>query len=73
MSGSNDARSEMRADLSVGLTIRPCCQTCIDTYLAPDKTFLELREMINSGSVNPLNDFSAVCRAEIESLRAKRF
>src|SRR5215468_7735489 len=45
----------------------------VDTYLAPDKTFLELREMINSGSVNPLNDFSAVCRAEIDSLRPKQF
>jgi hypothetical protein len=45
----------------------------IDTYLAPDKTFLELREMINSGAVDLLHDFSAVCRAEIEALRAQQF
>src|SRR5262252_3089020 len=45
----------------------------VDTYLAPDKTFLELREMINRGSVNLLRDFSAACRAEIESLRARQF
>jgi hypothetical protein len=28
----------------------------VDTYLAPIKTFLELREMINSGSVNLLRE-----------------
>ena len=45
----------------------------VDTYLAPDKTFLELREMINSGSVYLLCEFSVVCRAELESLRAQQF
>ena len=41
----------------------------VDTYLAPDKTFLELREMINSGSVDLLCEFSVACRAEFESLQ----
>ena len=45
----------------------------IDTYLAPDKTFLELREMIHSRSVDLLRDFGAVCRAEFEELRSKQF
>jgi hypothetical protein len=45
----------------------------IDTYLEPDKTFLELREMINSASVDLLREFSVACRAEFESLRAKQF
>jgi hypothetical protein len=45
----------------------------INTYLAPDKTFLELREMIDSGSVDLLRDFSAACRAEFDSLRAQQF
>jgi hypothetical protein len=45
----------------------------IDTYMAPDMTFLELREMIDSGSVDLLRDFSAACRAEFESLRAQQF
>src|SRR5262245_64762990 len=39
----------------------------IDTYLAPDKSFLELREMINSDSVDLLRDFSVACRTEFES------
>jgi len=42
----------------------------VDTYLEPDKTFLELREMLNSGSIDLLRDFSEACRAELESLRA---
>jgi hypothetical protein len=44
----------------------------IDTYLAPDKSFLELREMINSGSVDLLGEFSVACRAEFDSLRARQ-
>jgi hypothetical protein len=47
-------------------------QKIVDTYLAPDKTFLELREMINSGSVNLLGEFSVACRAEFDSLRARQ-
>ena len=45
----------------------------VDTYLAPNKTFPELREMVNSGSVDLLRDFSEACRAELESLRAQQF
>jgi hypothetical protein len=45
----------------------------VDTYLAPDKTFLELREMINSESVDLLREFSEACRAEFEQLRAEKF
>jgi hypothetical protein len=43
----------------------------IDTYLVPNKTFLELREMTNSGSIDLLRKFSETCRAEFESLRAQ--
>ena len=46
-------------------------RTIVDTYLKPNKTFLELREMANSGSIDLLRDFSETCRAEFESLRAQ--
>jgi hypothetical protein len=46
-------------------------RTIFDTYLKPNKTFLELREMANSGSIDLLRDFSETCRAEFESLRAQ--
>lgn len=42
----------------------------MDTYLEPDKTFVELRQMANSGSIDLLGKFSEACRAEFESLRA---
>jgi hypothetical protein len=45
----------------------------VDTYLAPDKTFLELREMINSGSVDLLREFSEACRSEFAGLRTEQF
>jgi hypothetical protein len=45
----------------------------VDTYLAPDKTFLELREMVNSGSVDLLRDFTTACGVEVESFRAQQF
>lgn len=45
----------------------------LDTYVAPDKTFLELREMVRSGSVNLLEEFSAACREEFGSLHGKKF
>jgi hypothetical protein len=45
----------------------------VDTYVAPIKGFLELREMINSRSVNLLSEFSLECRAEIETVLSRQF
>ena len=40
----------------------------IRVYLEPNKTFPELRDMADSGSIDPLRNFSEACRAEAESL-----
>ena len=40
----------------------------IDAYLEPNKTFPELRQMADSGLIDPLRNFSEACRAEAESL-----
>ena len=40
----------------------------INAYLEPNKTFPELREMANSGLIDPLRNFSEACRAESERL-----
>ena len=45
----------------------------VDTYDAPEKTFLQLREMLAEGSIDILGRFSDVCRAESDSLRAQQF
>jgi hypothetical protein len=41
----------------------------LDTYLQPDKTFLDLRQMANSGAIDLFVDFSDACRAELKTLR----
>jgi len=40
----------------------------IRVYLEPNKTFPELREMADTGLIDPLRNFSEACRAESESL-----
>jgi len=41
----------------------------LDTYLEPDKSFVELREMVIDGTIDLLRDFSHACRAEFEGMR----
>src|SRR3981189_2246179 len=43
----------------------------VDTYLVPNKTFRELREMTIDGSIDLLREFGEACRAEFESLRSQ--
>jgi len=45
----------------------------LDTYLEPDKSFIELRDMANSGSIDLLRDFSDACRAEFAALGVHQF
>jgi hypothetical protein len=40
----------------------------INSYLEPNKTFPELRQMAHSGLIDPLRNFSEACRSEAESL-----
>jgi len=42
----------------------------LDAYLEPNRSFLELREMVHSGAIDLLNNFTDACRAELESLSA---
>jgi hypothetical protein len=37
--------------------------------LEPNKTFVELREMINKNTIDILGDFGKACREEFRSLR----
>ena len=45
----------------------------LDTYLEPDKSFVELREMAIDGTIDLLHGFSDVCRDEFEEIKAKQF
>jgi hypothetical protein len=44
-------------------------QKIIDTYLEPNKTFLELREMIDQKAIDILGNFGEACREEFQSLQ----
>jgi hypothetical protein len=45
----------------------------LDTYLEPDKSFVELREMVIDGTIDLLRDFSHACRDEFEGMRPIHF
>jgi hypothetical protein len=37
----------------------------IDTYLAPNKTFKDVTQILDDKAINPLRDFSIACREEL--------
>jgi len=41
----------------------------VNTYLEPNKSIPELRDMVNSGAMDPLRDFSEACREEFHTLQ----
>ena len=43
----------------------------VDTYTEPNKTFIEVREMVTTKAIDILGDFSKACREEFESLRTE--
>jgi hypothetical protein len=45
----------------------------LDTYLEPDKSFVELREMVIDGTIDLLRGFSDACRDEFEEMRPIQF
>ncbi|MBR1234235.1 hypothetical protein [Bradyrhizobium sp. AUGA SZCCT0182] len=45
----------------------------LDTYLEPDKSFVELREMAINGSIDLLRGFSDACHDEFERMRPIQF
>ena len=48
-------------------------KTIVDTYLEPDKSFLELHDMAKSGSIDLLREFSEACHDEFEEMRGLQF
>jgi hypothetical protein len=45
----------------------------LNTYLEPDKSFVELREMAIHGALDLLRGFSDACRDEFEHIRDEQF
>ena len=49
------------------------CRKIMDAYLAPDKSFVELRDMANKGTFDLLQEFGIVCRQECEEMWERQF
>ena len=45
----------------------------LDTYLEPDKSFVQLREMAVDGSIDLLRGFSDACHDEFEQMKPGQF
>jgi len=45
----------------------------LNTYLEPDKSFVELREMAIDGTIDLLQGFSDACHDEFEEMRPRQF
>jgi hypothetical protein len=45
----------------------------LDTYLEPDRSFIELREMVIDGTIDLLQGFSDACHDEFEEMQARQF
>ena len=41
----------------------------VETYLAPNRTALELHELLSNHAIDPLRAFSEECRAELQALQ----
>ena len=67
--------SRMRA-LSSALVVQRADEVArkiLDTYLEPDKSFVELREMAVDGTIDLLRGFSDACHDEFEEMRPQQF
>jgi hypothetical protein len=61
----SDPRIAERADKFVRMVV--------DTYALPNKTVPELRDMMESSVLDPLRDFSELCRDELSALTPVNF
>ena len=66
--------SRMRVLSSTGVvdSAEKIAKKILDTYLEPDKSFFELREMAIDGTIDLLHGFASACRDEFEDMRARQ-
>jgi len=67
--------SRMRAQSSRPVVERAedVARKILDTYLEPDKSFVELRQMAIDGTIDLLRGFSDACHDEFEDMRPVHF
>jgi hypothetical protein len=67
--------SRMRAQSSRPVVHRAeeVARKFLDTYLEPDKSFVELRGMAINGTIDLLHGFSDACHGEFDDMQARQF
>jgi len=58
------SRMRIMSSAAVANSADQMLKKIVDCYLEPNKTFPELRQMTDSGLIDPLRDFSEACREE---------
>ena len=67
------ARMRVLSSEAVAESAQLIARKILDTYLEPDKSFVELRDMAKNGGFELLRHFSDACRAEFVSLGGHYF
>src|SRR4029453_6271154 len=65
-------RMRVLSSKSVVVRAEHVAKKIMDTYLEPDKSFGELRDMAKSGSIDLLREFSEACREEFDEMWARQ-
>jgi hypothetical protein len=61
------SRMRIQSSMKVTESANSIVRLIVDTYFQTNKTFGELQAMLHDGGVDPLRDFSEVCRNELET------
>jgi hypothetical protein len=61
------SRMRIQSSIKVTESASSMARLIADTYFQPNKSFTELQAMVHGGGLDPLRDFSEVCRNELES------
>jgi hypothetical protein len=64
------SRMRVRSSPAVVEKAEVVVRMIVDTYFAPNKTFPEVRKLMNTPAIDPLRAFSEECRAELQALSA---
>ena len=62
------SRMRVTSSSAVVASAEAVIRMILDTYFAPNKTFPQLREMVDGHMVDPLRLFAEQCRAELRTL-----
>jgi len=61
------SRMRIQSSMKVTESADSIVRLIIDTYFQPNKSLTELQAMVHDGGLDPLKDFSDVCRNELET------